>query len=148
MIKRNAVQQQCPICRATQPLSATRCASCGAVLPGVPLLSADDEPTAQSKRNATVKIPRQSFPPAEPTRPAMRRSEEKTKPSGPTWEDGETDLYEGALPSLPRSGAFILLAILVLIGVAAFVFSRRGSTPPDQTSGTPIAVGVLPTESG
>src|SRR5512136_2689495 len=96
--------QQCPICRAQQPLEATRCALCGAALNGIPV--------------ATVSLSGQ---------PALRRRS-KTALEGPIraeWDEGDSDLYEGALPSIPLRGVLVIVVtIAVIAGITLFVAAQ------------------------
>src|SRR3954447_17311685 len=92
--------QQCPICRARQPLEATRCSACGAALNGIP-----------------VTFPRQTDPKAD-RRSSITKSE---RPVSASWEDGETDLYEGSLPALPVQAIILGLVLLVLVAGGLFM---------------------------
>jgi hypothetical protein len=99
-IKRSTTTTQiCPICKEQQPLSAMKCAECGAALPGVPFATT---PRAASN------VPLPSVPP---------RSE---------WGEGEDDLFEGALPGFPLRGlAVLLVALLLIAGGLFFIWERN-----------------------
>src|SRR5947207_2785524 len=93
--------QQCPICRAQQPLEAIRCDLCGAALSGIPISGA---PAGHSKRKE---------------RPSL---------GGPImadWDEGETDLYEGTLPRLPLQGLLVVVVALAVLGGAAFFVATQ-----------------------
>ncbi len=107
--------QQCPICRAQQPLEATRCDTCGAALNGIPISGAVH---------------------------TVSRRKERTKPlGGPVtgdWDEGETDLYEGALPSMPLQGLLVIVVALAVVGgVAFFVATQVMGATPAQSTRTP-----------
>ncbi len=127
MLKRTAASQLCPICRAQQPIQATHCAVCGASLLGTPTLVS--RPTTQ------LPVTR-----AEPL------------PTPATWEDGDSDLYEGSLPTLPLSGVVVLLVTLLIIAGAVFLIARRAQSLPISVgisvTGTPSATLVAILVSG
>ncbi|MEP7286756.1 MAG: LysM peptidoglycan-binding domain-containing protein [Chloroflexota bacterium] len=109
--------QQCPICRAQQPLEATRCSNCGAVLTGVPVLAV--------KR-------RMSRP----------RSLARTPLEGPAhadWDEGEADLHEGMLPTLPLRAVIFTGAVLTLmVGLIVFLGVQMGVINLNSTP-TPVS---------
>lgn len=119
MIKRTPSTQQCPICRALQPMEATRCANCGAALLGIPVSA-----TPTQRRLKRIELP---------------------APANINWDDGETDLQEVALPSLPLGGLLVLLVTLIVIAGAVFVILHRDdgqpiSVAPTDASQTALAL--------
>jgi LysM repeat protein len=106
--------QQCPICQAQQPLEATRCALCGAALNGIPV--------------ATVSLS---------GKPALRRRS-KTALEGPIradWDEGDSDLYEGVLPSIPLRGILVIVVtVAVIAGIAFFVVTQVAGTSNDGST--------------
>src|SRR5215213_5125683 len=84
--------QQCPICRAIQPLEATRCDTCGALLPGIPTES-------------TLNLKTQS----------VRRKLPLEGPAASDWDEGEADLHEGSLPTFSIPGLLVILVTIALV---------------------------------
>ncbi len=117
--------QQCPICRAYEPLEAIRCAECGAALTGIPISGSNGQP----------KVRRTTRPPLEGA-------------VSTAWEDGETDLYEGALPPIPLQGVLVIMVALVVVaGIAFLVATRVAGSSPFQEAQTPaLAVASGPTD--
>ncbi len=114
MIPSKSAVQQCPICRAQQPLEATRCGQCGATLNGVPVAAAQGA--------------------------AHRKTRSKTPLEGPVvarWDEGETDLYEGSLPSLSLQGLLVIVVTLAILGgggifAATRLVERSRPTPTEE----------------
>src|SRR5258708_39863366 len=91
--------QQCPICRAYQPLEATRCSNCGAALTGIPV------------EGVTI------------NRGKPRRASSRPTLGGPTgrsWGEGPADLHEGMVPGLPRRLITFAVAFIGLATIGAF----------------------------
>lgn len=155
-VKRTPTLQTCPICKSSQPLSAVRCANCGAVLGGDPVTG--QLPPAYTGR-ASGSAPPGGLATPTPTNtglkpvspPAvtgLRATQELPKvnaqsgppPSAPhrfDWSDGEDDLFEGALPLFPLRGLLVFLAVIVFVIGAAILYARRPDLRP--------AVAALPT---
>jgi hypothetical protein len=116
--------QQCSICRARQPLTATRCDQCGAALHGF-------IPESSPRTTASVR--------ARSDQPDSRSSK-----AVETQAIGEIDLYEGSLPPLPvRFIAGALTVLVVLIGIAILVFTQlprlnKLSEQPTSTLAAPL----------
>ncbi len=117
MIKRRPSTQQCPICRALQPIEATRCTHCGAALLGVPVSATQISSPTQTRLKQTDPLP----------------------PSPGNWDDGETDLHEGSLPAFPLAGLLVLLVTLGIISGTVFLLMRRGDSQPVSTAPTETA---------
>jgi len=126
MIPSKSAVQQCPICRAQQPLEATRCGLCGAALNGIPVAAAQGT--------------------------ARRKMRSKTPLEGPVaarWDEGETDLYEGALPSLSLQGLLVIVVTLAIVGGAGlFVTTRLIERSRPTPTALPTLTVVAAAQSG
>lgn len=94
--------QQCPICRARQPLEAPRCTQCGAALNGAPL------------------------PVTKVERPTARRIEAPTT----GWEVGEADHYARLLPASPIPTLLFAALMVAIIFLGVFMVSQLSAGAP------------------
>jgi len=119
----NALRQQCPICGTTQPIAARHCTTCGAALSGTPAAIPVQARSRAADRRSPTAITTASLP---------TRS---------NWAHDESDLYEGALPAMPRSGLLALIVALALI-IGAGILIARSITQQRQD-----AIAALPTRT-
>src|SRR5258708_14744996 len=100
--------QICPICRAQQPLEAIRCTTCGAALSGTPIAQMADTPQPPGSR------------PGRMGRGRMAQGRIKTSLEGPpsaAWDEGDADLHEGVLPTLPLRLLTLSVAVIALFAL-------------------------------
>jgi len=117
-IKRTSSVQICPICKTQQPISAMACSECGAALPGVPT-------TINPRLKENINLP--TVPP---------RSE---------WDDGEDDLFEGALPAFPVRGLLVFaVAVLLLTGSVFFIWQRNSAGGSFDPTAEVMVITVTP----
>ncbi len=115
--------QKCPICGAQQSLEATRCSECGAALSGVPVINSPQRSTGPG-----------------------RKSGPKPRLEGPTtadWDEGEADLHEGMLPSLPLGIVTVSVVVFILIVGGFFVLMNQGSNLFGQPTATATKVAFI-----
>ncbi len=123
-----ATMQQCPICRARQPLEAAHCNQCGAALNGIPVTFSGRADTAVSGRRGK--------------NPSLEA------PVKVNWEDGEADLYEGSLPTLPLQAIVLGLVMLALVVGVVFLIGTqvngRGPAVGEDTLTPVITLSSVP----
>lgn len=107
MRRTHAPLQVCPICAAKQPLEALRCSVCGAALRGTPVAVTPTQP-----------------------RPTPRHQPVRaTAPRPANAEEGEADLYEGALQLSPLPFALLgALIALLMLGFGLFAWLQQQET--------------------
>lgn len=129
MAKRTTPVQQCPICRALQPVTLGRCPNCGALLSGIPV---EVSPAAATPNtNAAGK-----------RRRAVNTDADLTVPTRKIWQAGESDLDEGSLRTFPWAGLLILTVVVLLIGGAAFLLARQHTDTGGVTGGNDALTSV------
>ena len=134
MAKRTTPLQQCPICRALQPVMLGRCPNCGALLTGVPVEASRASTTQSSQR--TRPLPRLG-------RREVEIDDTPTAPNRKIWQDGEADLNEGALLTFPWGGALILVvALLVIGGVIGLLLASRTNPVDNPAVDTTQVTGI------
>src|SRR5258708_7197000 len=118
---RNATQR-CPICGSNQPLEATVCSECGAVLAGLP-------------------------PALRPAQKGARPS--LAGPPSSAWDEGEADLHEGMLPGLPLGAVLLGSAAFIVVAAMLIFFGGRNAgffgqtTPTAPATDTPTDVPIV-----
>jgi LysM repeat protein len=94
-------------------MEATRCSACGAALNGVPVTFSRQAGSGSAGRGKKTPLER---------------------PAGVSWEDGETDLYEGSLPALSIQAIILGLIMLALIvGGLFFAGNQLAANNPTPT---------------
>src|SRR5258708_4594978 len=115
--------QICPICRAQQPVEALRCATCGAALSGAPIAQMSD--AAQTPGSG---------------RDRGARGKAKVSLDGPpgvAWDEGDADLHEGVLPTLPLRLLTLSVAVIALFALAGFFVVSQGTITAPTGTHTP-----------
>jgi hypothetical protein len=120
--------QRCPICRALQPLEATRCNNCGAALNGIPSTGPDGAPRVLPTK------PQPRNQPNTPKRPVQ--------PLGGSvagdWEDGDSDLHEGTLPGLTVRTILLGMATVIVIGFIGLLLGVQAGVISFDPTRTPL----------
>jgi LysM repeat protein len=125
--------QSCPICQAQHPLEATRCSTCGATLSGAPI---DATGRAARGRNTPTRISRRAV---------------LEGPVHADWDQGEADLYEGTLPTIPLQGTLVIVSVIALLAIGGILIATRLNSPAPsgpraESTSSEVGISGAPTE--